>query len=112
MKRNALNVFQKSSYKWWRIWDRIKFHRHDLKFAWQRITKGYCDSDTWNLDHYYKQLLIDTLTYFKDNLHGAPVEYFNQDSENEEEQVALWRNKLEEIITCFKDSQEPEDESS
>ena len=103
-QRNKLNVFQKSPYKWWHFWDRIKFHKRDLKFAWQRVTRGYCDADAWDLDHFYLQLFVDSLTTFKENLHGAPSDLFNSETEDENKQIQPWVDYLERMIRYFSEA--------
>ena len=98
---NKLNVFQYSLYKKplheWIFW----FFRR-LKYSWQRITKGFCDEDTWDLDKYYTQFFIETLTYFKNNLHSAPGDFSNELDEN----FQKWEDYLSEMITHFYNSVE------
>ena len=33
----------------------------NIKFAYQRVTRGYCDADVWDLDQYLSALLYKTL---------------------------------------------------
>lgn len=77
MKENKnLNVFTMCLYSPWRYpsnwWRNIKqFFRH-FRWAWQRITKGFCDYDCFDLDQYYLALLPVTLRHLADNTHGYP----------------------------------------
>lgn len=83
-----LNVFKYNFLPWrFRNWGRnfIQIFRN-IKYAWQRATKGYCDYDLWSLDVYYQHLFRDSLRDFTKNLHGAPVEFYN----DEEDSIKDW----------------------
>lgn len=97
-----LNVFDCAPYKKRYIFSHLKYFLKNIKYAWQRATKGYCDRDLWNLDIFYLNLFINTLTNFKKNLHGAPSEFFDKEKEN---QVERWENYLKEMIEHFKNAQ-------
>lgn len=43
-----------------------------FKYAAQRIRKGWCESDVWNLDLYLESIIIDTLRQLADVSHGYP----------------------------------------
>ena len=101
---NKLNVFEKPEYKM-RFWEYIPWFFRAIKYAWQRATKGYCDKDTWNLDRYYTQLFIDTLTFFRDNCHGYPSTYFYQNKDG----YQTWIDTLNELINHFSNSLEEDD---
>lgn len=75
----------------------------NLKYAYQRATSGFCDYDTWNLDIYYLDLIIESLEKYKNNLHGCPTEFYEEDTENPSE---AWENYLEDIIDNLKKSDE------
>lgn len=51
--KSPLNVFEPAPYRWWCFGKRIKWFIRSLKWGWQRATKGYCDCDLWDLDHFY-----------------------------------------------------------
>ena len=42
------------------------------RFAKQRAHKGFCDWDMWDLDTFWSQLFIDSLTEFKEKSDGIP----------------------------------------
>ena len=44
----------------------------NIKYSFQRITKGYCDKDLWNIDYWFMNLMPDMLQQFKDTKHGSP----------------------------------------
>ena len=101
---NKLNVFKKPEYKM-KFWEYIPWFFRAIKYAWQRATKGYCDKDTWDLDRYYTQLFIDTLTFFRDNSYGCPSEYYYENKDG----YQTWIDTLNELINHFSNSLE-EDE--
>lgn len=43
----------------------------NIKYSFQRITKGYCDKDLWNIDYWFMNLMPDMLQQFKDTKHGS-----------------------------------------
>lgn len=75
-KKNKLSVFRYTKYiGWWKI---VYLYRYipeffvNLKYAWQRATRGYCDSDLWGLNEYSLNLLSSALKDFKNNLRSRP----------------------------------------
>lgn len=99
---NDLNVLTRHYYSW-RIagnWPRnVKYFFRTLKYAYQRITKGYCDSDLWSLDMYYAKLISTSLKEFADITHSYP---YNSTPEE-------WKEELLKIAECFENSIEPEE---
>jgi hypothetical protein len=64
--------------------------RRDVKFAWQRLTRGWDDSECWSLDISLAELILPRLKRFKQikaGWHG----------ENMEE----WNEKLDKMIAFF-----------
>ena len=47
------------------------FYRQ-FKWAYQRITKGFCDFDIWDLDNYYLELFYQTIIELANITHGYP----------------------------------------
>jgi len=43
-----------------------------LRFFWQRLTRGWDESETWSLDYTVARFIIPRLKFFRDNLHGHP----------------------------------------
>lgn len=72
---NKLNVFNQS-YSPWKYpsnWIRnIRLFGRQFKWAYQRIVRGYCDYDVWDLDTYYLDLFYETLNHLADTTHGYP----------------------------------------
>ena len=50
-----------------------------IKYAYWRITRGFCPYDTWDWYTYMAQLIHDSLIYLADNHCGTMMEYENND---------------------------------
>lgn len=72
--KNKLNIFTNGYMPWYpRNWlDNIKHFFHTIKWGWQRATKGYSDYDTWDLDVYYSNMIIASLSQFRAETMGYP----------------------------------------
>lgn len=97
-------------------WKFVSQTFRNIKFAWQRATKGYCDYDYWNIDYYLLKLLPELFDDFRKNLHGHPCSFTEEEWDNfllkevieplrnaqEEQEVEI--NEFEtEIFNYFKD---------
>ena len=68
------NCFTYHSWKFY-LYHPQEIFRHtylNIKAAWQRITRGWADADTWDLDHYLLEILPEMLEYLRLNSHGFP----------------------------------------
>lgn len=75
-----------------------KFRKYDLKrlkrdclFTWQRLTRGWSDYDTWNLDCTFAEFVIPRLKRYKDISGGGPLELSH----------AEWQEILDKMILAF-----------
>ena len=70
------NVWDKESYKrFWKsheIFYIVKQFFRDIKYSHQRITKGYCDKDLWDISDWFLKLMPDMLAEYKKTRHGSP----------------------------------------
>ena len=64
----------------------------EIKYAIQRIRKGYCDRDTWNIDWWFQKTIVLMLKDFKKNKHSYPTEFKTQEE---------WDNVLNKMIILF-----------
>lgn len=65
-----------------RPWKIVSQTFRNIKFAWQRITKGYCEYDYWNIDCYLLKLLPELFDDFRRNLHGHPCSFTEEEWDN------------------------------
>lgn len=79
----------------------VKHFFRTWKWAWQRATTGVCDMDTWDMDEFYLDLFINSLTLFKKKTQSYPWKM------TEEE----WDAKIDEMIDAFKHSRVDEDDN-
>lgn len=79
---------------WWR---NIKWFFKSFKYAAQRVRRGYCDTDLWDIGYHITGLLAQALEDFSENLCGYPVEFEKYDSEDGTEGAEVWK---EEILEC------------
>lgn len=90
MKRNDSNLFAHTN----NIWNkrdfamagrgrRVKHFFRCIKWSIQRITRGFADSDVWNMNSYLQKLIPDMLQHLKSNRNGSPAclgeDYVNAD---------------------------------
>lgn len=48
-----------------------------IKWAYQRLTRGYSDKDMWNADVYIARVIAGSLTWFVENGHGVAFSYID-----------------------------------
>jgi hypothetical protein len=99
---NKLNVFNNPYFKWtypagW--FKNIRMFFRSFKWAYQRITKGYADYDTYDLDAYYLDIFSNTLNHLADNHWGYPG---NDEFPNDES----WTKYLKEMALKFYNANE------
>lgn len=101
---NNLNVFGYNiqSLKRIKSWPyNIKQFFRNIKYAYQRITKGYCDADCWALDSFYSELFYHTLKQLADKTHGMPGKWSLEGKAFDD-----WENYLREMAEHFLNTQE------
>lgn len=79
-----MNVFKMYYYRKRFIFKNIKQFLHNLKYAWQRITRGYADCDVYNLDWFLEQVLKGALIKLANTTHSYPDAYENLESWQED----------------------------
>ena len=94
-------------------WDNVLNHSADLldfakqlkreiKWAWQRVKRGYDDQIFWSFDHYLDQIIIKDLQWMLVNRNGSPVlEGWTEDDCHEK-----WTEALKEMLHYFMQSTE------
>lgn len=107
------NVWNKTDFQYERKrpWKVPKLIFRNIKYSWQRITKGYCDKDLWNIDNWFMSLMPDMLQQFKDTRNGSPAalgtEYMDENGILcNDECHAEWDKILDEMIFLFREMNE------
>ena len=98
---NKLNVFNTYWCPWkypsnWPANFRMFFRQ--FKWAYQRVTKGYCDFDYWDMDTHLSYLIPDMLERFIKDGHGYP-------GNDEFPTPEAWNEYLQKTIDLFRYSQ-------
>lgn len=70
----SLNVFSKHYCSYHNVGLKKKLREPflRLKWAYQRITRGYSDFDCYDLAHFYGEMICETLAHLSNNTHGYP----------------------------------------
>jgi hypothetical protein len=99
--KNELNIFTGGYMPWYprNWWDNIKYFFRTIKWGWQRATRGYSDYDTWDLDVYYSNMMIASLSQFRAETRGYPGYMDN---------IEEWYEILDKIIFLLKQANEDE----
>jgi len=98
--KSKLSVFDVDYKPWPHVVTNIKLFFKSIKNAWQRATKGYCDSDIWNLDYYYSDLIADTLKEYRENTISYPMYLDGAECPSLEE----WKSRVYYVESLFRDS--------
>lgn len=69
-----LNVFKFGYYSWRCPLRNIRQFFRNIKYAWQRATKGYCDVDVWSLCDSEQERLIQMIEELRKTTHGTPID--------------------------------------
>jgi hypothetical protein len=71
----SLNVFSKHYCSYHNVGLKRKIREPflRLKWAYQRITRGYTDFDCLELDWFYGKMISETLQHFASSIHGWPA---------------------------------------
>lgn len=107
-KKNNLNVltygYLPKTYlpNWGRnLW---QFFRN-IKYAYQRVTRGFCDQDVWSLSDFYSELFYQSLNHLANTTIGCPAGGEFEDSDNITG-FEKWQNCLKEMAEHFLNTQE------
>lgn len=95
---SKISIFKYGRLSWRRPIDSIKLIFRRLKWGYQRILRGYCDYDIWEMDYFLGTLLSDMCFNFADNASGWPDTKF--------ETYEDWVEYLQEMGRCFRFTKE------
>lgn len=130
-KGNSLFDWQELRWEWHsqKLIGIFKWFRRELRFARQRVRRGYCDMDVWNLYDWFLDVVPDMLQRLRDTGVGYPCsgepnasqsispEVYNRVTDSNEtvhddEQVAFdrgqreWHATLDRMIFLFHEANE------
>ena len=79
---------------------KINDWKYEIKWAWQRIFRGYDDTTVWNLHSQISIYLPKILRDLKKIHHGCPSELFDNKAKKNKE-CHKWENVLEKMANGF-----------
>ena len=94
--QSKITLLERSSYPWYRLDKKFIYFVGKIKSIWERITKGYCYEDVWNLKDFYLEIFIHSLRDLAENHNSYPSD-MTPDS---------WSAYLNEMANHFEHSKE------
>lgn len=73
----------------------------DLKYSWQRITKGYSDYDVWDIREWFKEIVPCMVQELKETRISSPDVPTTEDGKDYNQQ---WDEKLDKIVFAFREA--------
>ena len=95
--------------------EKYKRWRRNIKFAYQRVRYGYCDSDIWSIDYWFLNVMPGMLQQLKETTHSYPcfqgsmshAVYGTAVSEEDDDAgMKQWNDILSEMIFRLKEANE------
>ncbi|WP_044917220.1 hypothetical protein [Butyrivibrio sp. WCE2006] len=95
--------------------EKFKRWRRNIRFAYQRIKYGYCDSDVWSIDLWFLNVMPEMLQHLKDTTHSYPCFQGSishalcenvMSEETDNEGVKQWEATLSEMIFLLNEANE------
>ena len=93
-KPNNSNVLFNNIYDYKRVFYNIGRFFHNLKYAKQRIVRGYADCDLWNFDMYLYSVLQNGINSLADVSSGYPEPFETLDD---------WKSELRRVSSLISD---------
>lgn len=80
----------KKAYRWLR-YDSWRLKKRSARFLYQRLTRGWDDSDTFSLDHSLAKVIVPRLKRFRQVTIGSPGDLTMEE----------WQAMLDKMIAAF-----------
>lgn len=102
-----------------RAWKTFLRLPREVKWLWQRMTRGWADCDTWGMDRYVARVIPEMLTYLKKHKHGVPGFCFKECPHKEggkhcdgcfTKAEKEWEDLLDQMVAGFVAGKEMKDE--
>lgn len=93
----------------------VEFCWDEIRWAWQRVFRGWDDRVVWSIDIHLSENIPVWLEKLKSNKQGCPVEFFDDpyDTNSTDEDVSKakekWENELQIMIDGFLASKKIQD---
>lgn len=107
------SVFNKNRYcmrSWKHPFILLNQFLRDIKYCFQRITKGYSDIDVWNMNDWFLEIIPSMLEELKETANGTPSSLANGTDETyargDKDGFEKWKRILGEMAYLFRESYE------
>jgi len=105
-------IWESIYYPCWRLFDKIRYFPKEVKWFYQRGTRGWSDQDTWSVYDHLIEIIPPMLRQMAKNKHGIPTSMFSKRAQSNsleegytkaQEKVAekKWDKVLNTIIDTF-----------
>lgn len=100
------------------LYNRVNNILNEIRWAWQRVFRGWDDRAVWSVDHWLDNMLPDILSILREDKYGVPGIIFKKDEidekghvseENHKKAKDRWNRELEKMITGFYSSKKLRD---
>ena len=81
----------------------------NIKHAYQRVSRGWSDADTWGMDWHLARVIPQMARHLAKNLTGCPASLYD-DGVSEEDRLHKWKEILETMASGFEQKIKWEDE--
>lgn len=94
-------------YPCYRLFDKIRYFPKEVKWFYQRGSRGWSDSDAWSVYDHLINIIPPMLKQIKDNKYGFPMSMYDASNKteftDEEQKIAIekWDTILDTIIEAF-----------
>lgn len=58
---------------WWAHWLSPKTHLRELRWAWQRASRGWADCDAWSIYSYVDRIMLGAIRRMREDRIGCPA---------------------------------------
>ena len=90
------------------LWNWLSPHRMKnrfIKHPWQRLTRGFDDSELWSLDYTVSKFVLPRLKEFRKDLMGTPAQFLPDKwpitDEEEKAAIKAWEDTIDKMIHAF-----------
>ena len=100
-------------------WEIYNYYSRQIKYAWQRVFRGWDDRVVWSIDWYLSEMIPIWIKTLKVKQHGIPLEMFDglpydenycYSKEDEETAENKWFRILDQIAEGFESYHKIQDE--
>jgi len=57
-------------------WEILRYWNNEVKYAWQRVFRGWDDTAIWSVDYYLSKLIVSIMKDYLKYNQGIPVSFF------------------------------------